>query len=378
MFSPKTVSSASGRPGTASRGGQRAAEGRLPEIAASAELLAPEFTLRQLSYVVAAAHHGSVHRAAESLHVSAPAVSAAIAHLEATLGVKLFLRRHARGLLLTEAGNALALECRNLLNQAWDLGSGRRIDTREVQGWVHLGCLFSFAPFVVPPLVRRFQDRYPSARVYWHEGNHEYLMEGLQTGAFELAILYDFEVPSGIGCTAIRPAPLQAVLPGGHPLAAKRSLTVAALAAEPLVLLDFPRTSEYILSAFGAAGVTPRIAHRVHSIPMLRGLVASGLGFGLLKFLSAVHASGHGLARDPPAPVLAPHPQHRRRALASLPLHAAGPGTGRLRRGDRARTGAQRGRARRRRYFPARPNLPSFTVSITTLSGRVPKWSVGE
>ena len=284
MFSPKTVSSASGRPGTASRGGQRAAEGRLPEIAASAELLAPEFTLRQLSYVVAAAHHGSVHRAAESLHVSAPAVSAAIAHLEATLGVKLFLRRHARGLVLTEAGNALALECRNLLNQAWDLGSGRRIDTREVQGWVHLGCLFSFAPFVVPPLVRRFQDRYPSARVYWHEGNHEYLMEGLQTGAFELAILYDFEVPSGIGCTAIRPAPLQAVLPGGHPLAAKRSLTVAALAAEPLVLLDFPRTSEYILSAFGAAGVTPRIAHRVHSIPMLRGLVASGLGYGLLNF----------------------------------------------------------------------------------------------
>jgi DNA-binding transcriptional LysR family regulator len=254
------------------------------ETSVGAELLAPEFTLRQISYFVAAAHHGSVHRAAESLHVSAPAVSAAIAHLEATLGVKLFHRRHARGLVPTEAGVALALDCRNLINQAWDLGAGRRLDAREVQGWVHLGCLFSFAPFVVPPLVRAFQERYPGARVYWHEGHHGALMEGLQSGAYELAILYDFEVPSGIDCIPIRPAPLQAVLPGDHPLARRRRLTVAALAGEPLVLLDFPRTAEYILSAFGAAGLAPRIAHRVQSIPMLRGLVASGLGYGLLNF----------------------------------------------------------------------------------------------
>jgi len=255
-----------------------------PDASVSAALLAPEFTLRQISYFVAAAQHGSVQRAAHSLHVSAPAVSAAIAHVEATLGVRLFHRRHARGLVLTDAGSALALECRNLLNQAWELGSGRRLDTREVQGWVHLGCLFSFAPFVIPPLVRAFQERYPAARVYWHEAHHGALMEGLQSGAYELAILYDFEVPSGIDCIPIRPAPLQAVLPGGHMLARRRRIALGELAAEPLVLLDLPRTAEYILSAFGTSSVTPRIGYRVQSIPMLRGLVASGLGYGLLNF----------------------------------------------------------------------------------------------
>jgi DNA-binding transcriptional LysR family regulator len=300
MFAPKTVFNPPRSPDAPQRAAKRVAGARASDLTASVELLAPEFTLRQLSYFVAAAHHGSVHGAAVSLHVSAPAVSAAIAHLESTLGVRLFHRRHARGLVLTDAGNSLAIECRNLLNQAWELGSGRMIDAREVQGWVHLGCLFSFAPFVIPPLVRRFQTQYPQARVYWHEGHHESLMEGLQTGAFELAILYDFEVPTGIECTAVRPAPLQAVLPGGHPLAAKRKVTVAELAAEPLVLLDFPRTAEYILSAFSAAGVAPRIAYRVHSIPMLRGLVASGLGCGLLNFCPPfTHAAMGSLVSRP-------------------------------------------------------------------------------
>lgn len=259
--------------------GARASDG-----ARSAEVLAPDFTLRQLSYFVAVAHHQSVQRAAEELHVSAPAISAAIAHLETTLGLQLFVRRHARGLVLTDAGKQLALECRNLLNQAWELGAGRLAGDREVRGWVHVGCLFSFAPFLIPPLLRDFKVRYPNARLYWHEGNHEYLMEGVQNGAFELAILYDFEVPSGVECRALRPAPLQAVLPGGHALAHRRRIDLADVAAEPLVLLDVPRTREYILSAFSAAGLTPKIAYRVQSIAMLRGLVASGMGYSLLNF----------------------------------------------------------------------------------------------
>ena len=250
----------------------------------SAELRAPDFSLRQLSYFVAVARHQSLHKAADALHVSAPAVSAAIAHLETTLHVQLFQRRHARGLVLTEAGSAFAVECRNLLQQSWEIGSGRLTDSREIQGHVHLGCLFSFAPYVIPPLMRQVADRFPRARLFWHEGHHEYLLEGLQTGAFDLALMYDFEVPSGIECIPLRPAPLQAVLPAGHPLLRKSRLTIRELATEPLILLDLPRTRNYMLSAFSADGVAPRIAHRVYSMTMLLGLVANGHGFSLLNF----------------------------------------------------------------------------------------------
>ena len=250
----------------------------------STEIRAPDFSLRQLSYFVAAARHQSLHKAAEALHVSPPAVSAAIAHLEETLKVQLFLRRHARGLVLTEAGGAFAIECRNLLQQSWELGSGRLLDTHEVQGHVHLACLFSFAPFVVPPLMRQVTERFPRTRLFWYEGHHEYLLEGLQTGAFDLALMYDFEVPSGIECTPLRPAPLQAVLHGAHPLLHRSTVHVRDLATEPLILLDTPRTRNYMLSAFSADGVAPRIAHRVYSMTMLLGLVENGQGYSLLNF----------------------------------------------------------------------------------------------
>ncbi len=251
---------------------------------ASSEIRAPDFSLRQLSYFVAVARHQSVHKAARSLHVSAPAISAAIAHLESTLEVPLFLRRHARGLVLTEAGSALAVECGNLLQQAWDIGSGRLLGNREVQGHIHVAALFSFAPFVLPPLMREMSDKFPRVRLFWHEGHHEYLLEGLQTGAFDLAVMYDFEVPSGIECIPLRPAPLRAVLPPGHRLLAQGVVTLQDLATEPLVLLDTARTREYMLSAFSADGVVPRIAHRVYSMTMLLGLVQSGHGFSLLNF----------------------------------------------------------------------------------------------
>jgi DNA-binding transcriptional LysR family regulator len=294
---------------------------------AAPELLAPEFTLRQISYFVAAAHHQSVHRAAEELHVSPPAVSAAIAHLERAQGVKLFVRRHARGMVLTEAGDALTVECRNLLGQAWALGATPRPAGGKLRGWVHFGCLLTFAPFLVPPLVRDFRRLYPQARLYWHEGNHEYLMEGLQSGALEVAILYDFEVPSGIACLPLRSAPLQAVLPGGHRLAKRKRVSLHDLAEEPMVLLDLPRTREYMLSAFSAAGVKPRVEYRVQSIAMLRGLVASGLGYSLLNFCPPYTHSGIGTLatrplaarlRTPSIVVAHSHRYHPTQAAAAL------------------------------------------------------------
>ncbi|MEK7946486.1 LysR family transcriptional regulator [Pigmentiphaga sp. YJ18] len=255
-----------------------------PDPQLEGALRAPDFSLRQLSYFLAAAQHQSVQQAAQALHVSAPAVSAAIAHLEATLGTQLFRRRHARGLILTEYGSAFAVQCRRILQDAWGLGSDSVLERGDLRGQVRVGCLTTFAPFVVPPLLRHVREQLPGARLTWNEGHHEYLLEGLRTGSLDLAVLYDFEIPSGVQVVTLRPAPLQVVLPSDHRLAAKGSLTTADLNTEPLVLLDLPRTREYMLTAFSSNGVMPRIAQAVSSIGMLLGMVAAGHGFSLLNF----------------------------------------------------------------------------------------------
>src|SRR5438309_6369878 len=80
-------------------------------------------TLSKLRTFLAVADAGSVRVAAESLHVSQPAVSAAIASLERELGVAL-VARHGRGLRLTAPGTAFADDVRTSLGLL-DQGSRR-------------------------------------------------------------------------------------------------------------------------------------------------------------------------------------------------------------------------------------------------------------
>ena len=79
------------------------------------------FSFRQLEYFVAAGETGSVTRAAQGSHSSQPTVSAAIAKLEASLGVQLFVRHHAQGLSLTPEGRRFLGEAKALLRHASDV-----------------------------------------------------------------------------------------------------------------------------------------------------------------------------------------------------------------------------------------------------------------
>lgn len=82
-----------------------------------------QFTLKQLSYFVAAGEAGSILRAAENIHVSQPSISNAIAHLEDVFQLQLFIRHHAQGMSLTTAGSLLMDKAKALLRDADELKS---------------------------------------------------------------------------------------------------------------------------------------------------------------------------------------------------------------------------------------------------------------
>src|SRR3954464_25660 len=81
-----------------------------------------ELELRLVRYFVAVAQEGSVTRAAERLHLSQPALSAAVKQLEQQLGVPL-LERVGRGIALTPAGELLLRRGRELLDHAEAVGA---------------------------------------------------------------------------------------------------------------------------------------------------------------------------------------------------------------------------------------------------------------
>ena len=240
------------------------------------------FTLRHLNYFVAVADAGGITGAARSLHVSQPSISAALGQLERRLGLQLFLRHHAQGLSLTSAGRRLLGQARQLIAHADELRLAALDLAGGLAGQLDLGCFITFAPWVVPGLLRGFSRQFPEARVSLHEAHVQGVLESLRSGHCEIALTYDLDLAADILFEPLVEVPLHAVLPAGHRLARGRKVRLADLAREPLVLLGLPQSREYFLSVFYALRLEPRIAYETGSLEMVRGLVANGQGYSIM------------------------------------------------------------------------------------------------
>ena len=236
-------------------------------------------SLRQLEYFTAAAQHGGAARAAQALSVSQPSISKAIADLESLWGEALFVRHHARGLELTAAGHMRHREAHTLLESARALEGPR---TDQVAGLLRVGCLSTLAPRYLPGILVRMRERHPQVELQVHEADTETLLQMMERGALDTALLYDMGLARSVRLESVTSFVPYALLPTGHALATRTGLSLAALAQEPFILINLPHSREYFLSLFRQAGVAPRIAYTSPSIEMVRALVANGLGVSLL------------------------------------------------------------------------------------------------
>lgn len=144
-------------------------------------------TLGQLRTFIAVVNAGSVRVAAESLFVSQPAVSAAIASLERELGVAL-VARHGRGLRLTTAGTAFADDVRTSIGLL-DQGCRRARSIEDpAQGMVRLVAVATAAERVLLPIVARFRKQHPEAGVTIQVGNRTTVWEALRHHEADLVV----------------------------------------------------------------------------------------------------------------------------------------------------------------------------------------------
>ncbi len=238
--------------------------------------------LRQVECFVVAAETGSMTAAAERLRVTQSAVSLAIAGLEQTLGMDLFVRLRGRGLELTPAGRELLLPARNLMADAEAMRSQADLIGRGLSGRLTVGCFGTGAPLVLPALMETFEDRHPGMSLDFIEGSTDVLEAALLEGRCEIALMYDVGLHVALEKEPLYSTVPYALLAPGHPLAGRSSLTLTELAAFDFVALDVQPVHEHQLGLFAHAGAMPRIRHRTSSYELLRSLVARNLGFTLL------------------------------------------------------------------------------------------------
>src|SRR3546814_535706 len=117
-----------------------------------------------LRYFLKIAEHGSITRAAAELHITQPALTRHVAHLEDQLRVKL-LMRHGRGVRLTEPGRLLTTRARSILADIDILSEELLARQTEPQGELSVGLPWSWSEGITAPVVKRFNELYPEVRL---------------------------------------------------------------------------------------------------------------------------------------------------------------------------------------------------------------------
>lgn len=260
--------------------------------------------LRLLRYFTVVAEELHFSRAAARLHMAQPPLSQQIKHLEEELGVQL-LARTRRRVELTEPGRQFLGSAREILAQVDRAVLQVQRASRGEVGEIAIG-LVSSASYedTLPRVLRAYRERHPAVAITLHELSSGEQLEALREGRIQVGFLRPPIHEPGIITTTVLREPLVAVLPANHPLAGRKRIPLAALAADPFIMI--PRSHglgilDLVMRACLEAGFIPRIAQEAKEIQTVVSFVAAGFGVSLLP--GTVRRLAHaGVAYAPLAP----------------------------------------------------------------------------
>ena len=147
-----------------------------------------KLTLKQFRYFEALAREGHFGRAAEVCAISQPALSMQIKELEETLGADLF-ERNARQLRLTGFGEGFAIRVREVLRSVDELSDFARSAEGEFLSQLRIGVIPTIAPYLLPKIIGNLTHEYPSLDIQIRETQTEKLIQELEEGRLDTAIL---------------------------------------------------------------------------------------------------------------------------------------------------------------------------------------------
>tara|TARA_B110000003_G_scaffold156499_1_gene156976 strand:+ start:412 stop:1389 length:978 start_codon:yes stop_codon:yes gene_type:complete len=241
------------------------------------------FTFRQLEYFVAVGEEGSIAQASEKVNISSPSISSSISQLEDELGLKLFVRKHAYGLTLTQGGQRFLERAKTVLKDVHALNDLANEITGQIRGPLNIGCLLTFAQLVIPQLRREFETEYPEVEIKQAVIHQADIFDQLRRAKIDVALTYDLAIPADLEFIPLLNLPPYVVLSEAHPLSAKKEIPLDDLQDHPMVLLDLPYSGEYFVSLFTKVGIQPTIAERASDMAIMRSLVANDFGYSLVN-----------------------------------------------------------------------------------------------
>jgi LysR family cys regulon transcriptional activator len=255
--------------------------------------------IQQLRYLHEIARRGlNVSAAAAALYTSQPGVSRQVRLLEEELGITVFERSGKRLTGITEPGRQVLAIVARILE---DVGNLKRVGedyAGEASGTLDVATTHTQARYVLPPVVKRFMERYPRVRLRLHQGNPQQVADWVGDGTADIGIATEsLEGQPGLVTLPCYQWSHLVVVPRGHPLLERKGITLAMLAEWPLITYDPTFTGRTKIDrAFERAGVAPNIVLTAVDSDVIKTYVELGLGIGIIAEMAFDPARDTALA----------------------------------------------------------------------------------
>ncbi|MEM5327230.1 LysR family transcriptional regulator [Paraburkholderia sp. JHI2823] len=254
--------------------------------------------LTLLRAFVTVAREGNLTRAATHLHLTQPAVSLQIKHLQETLGVSLFTRT-SHGLALTRDGQALLPHAERALAAAGDVQRAAAALRHEVRGRLRIGTILDPAFLRLGGFLRQLVETWPQIETALRHGMSGWVLDQVRSRELDVGYYIGQPAPDPESFHAITLTRFQyrVLAPAGWKDRVKDARDWRALAALPWIWTPPASAHNRLLTTlFEAAHAKPVKVAEVDQEPSMLDLVKSGVGLTLARDSTALaEAHAHGL-----------------------------------------------------------------------------------
>lgn len=244
--------------------------------------------LPQVEAFVAVATYGSFAKAAASMFLTQPSVSARVQGLEHALRQRLF-ERTGRGVRLTRAGGVFLPIAERLLKTVAEGQQALEAAQSSEGGLVIIAAALSVSTYLLPEIVKGFRHEHPAARVSIRSGHSRDVLRMVLDEEAEIGLARGLTHPA-VHTVRLGRDEIILVAAPSHPFAQRRQVRLGEVAGEPLILFD-KGSSDWVLITgfFRRGGLLPNVVLELEGIEAAKKMVEKEIGIAMLPQLAIRH-----------------------------------------------------------------------------------------
>lgn len=228
----------------------------------------------------------SFTKAAESLHMTQPAVTFQVRQLEEQFNTRLFDRSHNR-INLTDAGRRVFDYADRIFELYGEMENAVRELTGEISGALTIGASTTIAEYMLPTLLGGFNARYPEVTIHLKVSNSEGIVSMVESNAIDLGVVESPVGNKNLVVETCKRDELVAIVPPGHPLAGAGVVTFDQVLQYPFICREEGSGTREVINDYldhlENCSACLKVAMELGSPEAVKGAVEAGMGVSVVS-----------------------------------------------------------------------------------------------